>query len=149
MHCTLSLMFALAFPQQKEPPPVPAPVWELLQQKYDADEDGRITPEEHGRGVEAFRNLDRDGDGAITRSDTLSSGRGIRRREPRREHGPRRVRIEAPKEGDRAPDFELRLWVQEKEVKKGKGTRKEVSPKIRLSSFAGKKPVALIFGSYT
>ncbi len=38
--------------------------------------------------------------------------------------------------GEQAPDFELPM------VKSPKKT-------IKLSSFAGKKPVALIFGSYT
>ncbi len=41
----------------------------------------------------------------------------------------------APKAGDAAPDFEL----------------KDLDSKntVRLSDFRGKKPVALIFGSYT
>jgi peroxiredoxin len=42
---------------------------------------------------------------------------------------------QAPKVGDLAPDFEL-LDTQGKHS-------------IRLSQFRGKKPVALIFGSYT
>ena len=41
----------------------------------------------------------------------------------------------APKPGDLAPDFELRHVDGEKPV--------------RLSDFRGKKPVALVFGSYT
>jgi peroxiredoxin len=41
----------------------------------------------------------------------------------------------APKVGDLAPDFELRDI-------KGENT-------IRLSDFQGKKPVVLVFGSYT
>jgi peroxiredoxin len=41
----------------------------------------------------------------------------------------------APKVGDAAPDFELRDINSEKTV--------------RLSDFRDKKPVALIFGSYT
>ncbi len=39
------------------------------------------------------------------------------------------------KPGDFAPDFELR--------------RVRSKKKVRLSAFRGKKPVALIFGSYT
>jgi len=42
---------------------------------------------------------------------------------------------QAPKVGDIAPDFELRDINGEKPV--------------RLSDFQGKKPVALIFGSFT
>lgn len=45
-------------------------------------------------------------------------------------HGPK-----APREGDPAPDFELR-------DAGGKNP-------VRLSDFKGKKPVALIFGSFT
>jgi len=41
-----------------------------------------------------------------------------------------------PKPGDEAPDFELPLL--------GDSARK-----VRLSSFRAKKPVALIFGSFT
>jgi peroxiredoxin len=41
----------------------------------------------------------------------------------------------APKEGDDAPDFEL--------------SDAQGKSRIQLSSFRGKKPVALIFGSYT
>jgi hypothetical protein len=45
------------------------------------------------------------------------------------------------KEGDRAPDFDLDR-LQEK------GKEKE-GARIRLSHFSGKRPVVLIFGSYT
>jgi hypothetical protein len=41
----------------------------------------------------------------------------------------------APRAGDPAPDFEL--------------PRRGSFERVRLSSFAGKRPVALIFGSYT
>jgi peroxiredoxin len=41
----------------------------------------------------------------------------------------------APKVGDMAPDFELR--------------DAEDKDPVRLSDFRGKRPVALIFGSYT
>lgn len=41
----------------------------------------------------------------------------------------------APKQGEPAPDFEL--WDVEGKVS------------VRLSNFQGKKPVALIFGSFT
>ena len=43
--------------------------------------------------------------------------------------------LEAPKVGDAAPDFELQDVTGENPV--------------RLSDFRGRKPVALVFGSYT
>jgi hypothetical protein len=47
----------------------------------------------------------------------------------------RRYDATAPKPGDMAPDFELRDATGENPV--------------RLSDFRGKRPVALIFGSFT
>jgi len=41
----------------------------------------------------------------------------------------------APNNGDAAPDFEL--------------TDSEAASSVRLSEFTGKKPVALVFGSFT
>ena len=52
----------------------------------------------------------------------------------RSEHRAREAR--APAVGERAPDFELPLLG-------------EPSQTVRLSDFRGKRPVALIFGSYT
>lgn len=43
--------------------------WRWLAARYDTDGDGQITAHEHDRGETAFRNLDRDGDGVVTRSD--------------------------------------------------------------------------------
>ena len=40
--------------------------WAYLSATYDADGDGRITPDEHGRGDASFARLDSDRDGAIT-----------------------------------------------------------------------------------
>jgi peroxiredoxin len=47
----------------------------------------------------------------------------------------KKYNIQAPKAGDEAPDFELWDITGENPV--------------RLSDFRGKKPVALIFGSFT
>ena len=57
--------------------------------------------------------------------------------------GRSRGQLEAgvPRPGEDAPDFDLPLADQPKDAKS------EVT--IKLSSFMGKKPVALIFGSYT
>jgi Ca2+-binding EF-hand superfamily protein len=46
-----------------------AAAWRWLAERYDADRDQRITPEEHVRGEESFQRLDRDGDGAVTAAD--------------------------------------------------------------------------------
>ena len=46
-----------------------------------------------------------------------------------------------PQVGDEAPDFALPFATKDGEVAEGK--------KVRLSSYKGEKPVALIFGSYT
>lgn len=67
----------------------------------------------------AFARLDADGDGAL-RGDEL---------------GPP-LPAKPPKAGEPAPDFELPKLGDEEST-------------VRLSSFAGEKPVALIFGSYT
>ncbi|MDJ0974348.1 MAG: EF-hand domain-containing protein [Planctomycetota bacterium] len=44
-------------------------VWAFHADKYDADEDGRITPEEYGRGEVGFKRLDADQDGVLTKAD--------------------------------------------------------------------------------
>ncbi|MSR46650.1 MAG: hypothetical protein EXS13_06250 [Planctomycetes bacterium] len=43
--------------------------WRWLAARYDKNSDGQILSDEHGRGETAFRNLDRDGDGVVTRED--------------------------------------------------------------------------------
>jgi len=98
--------------------------WKFMSEKYDKDNDGKITSEEYTRSADAFKTLDRDSDGAITKADwSVSSGK-------------RRARGDAPKVGDTAPDFKLTMV-------------KDAETETTLSSFAGKKPVALIFGSCT
>jgi len=47
--------------------------WAYLAGKYDANGDGKISAQEHGRGERAFKNLDRNGDGSIT-PDELGPG---------------------------------------------------------------------------
>jgi len=54
-----------------------------------------------------------------------------------------------PKQGETAPDFELaRLESYLKSVE-SKATTKPAVEKVKLSSFRGKKPVCLLFSSYT
>lgn len=111
-----------------------AKVWEFLANKYDKNKDGKLTENEYDRGAETFARLDRNEDGVLTPEDWVGvkgpfgSGEGQRPGDG--------LKGVAPKQGEPAPDFEL-SYVAEPE--------KTVS----LSSFAGKKPVALIFGSCT
>jgi len=155
------ILLMLAVPQEQEQPAPPKPpeVWKLLQEKYDTDQDGSISLEEHGRGEKAFQNLDRNQDGAITVEDmALPTNR--RRRPPRgttTPDTPRPKRLPAPMAGQVAPDFTLRLILREHDTDAGTKTedkadakvRKPKPPTVTLSEFIGKKPVALIFGSYT
>ena len=108
--------------------PKASSTWEYLSKKYDADEDGKITPEEYGRDETHFKRLDIDADGFIAKAEIEErdraarsergggrfggrGGRGGRgaggRRGPRGEGGERPTRTAAPLEGSEAPDFEL------------------------------------------
>ncbi len=120
--------------------------WEYLADKYDADEDGKITPEEYGRDETHFKRLDVDSDGVIAkaeieerdrasrdsrggrgggRSGGARGGRGGRgeggRRGPRGEGEERPNRGVAPLEGSEAPDFELLVLAERKSAKKDEG----------------------------
>ncbi|MBK8097400.1 MAG: hypothetical protein IPK26_09845 [Planctomycetes bacterium] len=97
---------------------------------YDKDQDGKITKTEYPRGERAFVNLDRNRDGVITAADFRTPrARGERRQAA----APQPT---TPKVGDVAPDFELPMLGMN-------------GQKVKLSAFAGDRPVALIFGSYT
>jgi hypothetical protein len=143
------LTCALAAQDPKSPPPK-GPVepaqrssladlaWRKLLGQYDQDQDGKITKAEYPRGEQAFANLDRDQDGAITRDDfDLRIAPGSPRARSRAQRGQgSKPRPKPLKPGDRAPDFELPLLGMK-------------DTKVKLSDFAGERPVALIFGSYT
>lgn len=86
----------------------------------DGDRDGRLALPELERYLAA---RDRDGDGRLHVRERLTPGR-----EPP-------CGWFEPEERERAPDFTL--------------PREDGSGSIALSSFRGKKPVALIFGSFT
>ena len=101
-------------------------VWAHLAKKYDKNRDGQLSQDEYGRGAETFARLDRNRDGVLTSDDWHVPG----------EYPEFKSRHIAPKKGDRAPDFELSYVRAPDKV-------------ARLSSFAGKKPVALVFGSCT
>ncbi|HEX9794618.1 MAG TPA: hypothetical protein VGC54_11600 [Planctomycetota bacterium] len=109
----------------------PATAWEVVA-RYDADRDGRVSAKEYPRGEERFARLDRDADGFLTPADFASPA-------PRRgqERSAAVKPREAPAKGELAPDFTLPLL----------GAKKPSM--VTLADFRGKKPVALIFGSYT
>ena len=106
---------------------VSAKVFGFLAEKYDKNGDGKISPEEHDRGEELFARLDKDGDRFLTAKDWEVEV-------PRAKPSARQKSQTAPEAGVVAPDFELTLV-------------NDASKTVKLSSFAGDKPVALIFGS--
>ena len=88
-----------------------------------------------------LQSLDRDGDGRLQREDIASifgqldaDASGVI--ESGELGSTVRTASSAPQQGDAAPDFEL-PYADDK------------AKTVRLSSFAGKRPVALVFGSYT
>ena len=98
--------------------------WEFVAKKYDANKDGTVTAEEYTRGEEGLKSLDNNGDGVLSKADwETRSNRG-------------RGSNAAPEAGQVAPDFSLTHIRDENKTAK-------------LSDFAGKRPVALIFGSCT
>lgn len=110
--------------------------WDWLASRYDANSDRRITRAEYKRSDEAFKNLDRDGDGVVTADDfgrPASRARNARR--PERGAAGLRTGFIPAAERERAPDFTL--------------PREGAGAPVHLSSFADKRPVVLIFGSYT
>ncbi len=154
--------------QEKKPvdPEAVPSVWEYLAGKYDANKDGKISAAEYPRGDKQFGRLDKDGNGFIEPSDTRVQGRQPRERRA----GAGGVRQVAPQEGAIAPDFKLETLYPSKAEEplrdkakdaKGDGATPpqgkredggDTTPRfesVQLSSFKGKKPVALIFGSYT
>ncbi len=50
-------------------------VWKFLAEKYDANNDGKITPKEYGRGAEKFSGYDQNQDGSITKDDFSGGSR--------------------------------------------------------------------------
>jgi len=103
-------------------------VWDFLRGKYDRNGDARIERVEYPRGERAFGYVDADHDGVITTADFAGEwGDGPRDEGFTWGEG-------GPEPGDPAP--ELRLLTTGGEP-------------VGLSAFRGKKPVALVFGSFT
>jgi hypothetical protein len=124
-------VFVAALPAQERRVATETDALAKLLQQYDKNQDGKIQRAEYPRGAETFANLDRDQNGVV---DAADFARPAPR--PSRDLIPDRKADKLPKAGDDAPDFELPLLGV-----KGKT--------VKLSSFRGDKPVALIFGSYT
>ena len=108
-------------------------VFKFLADKYDKNNDGKLTREEYDRSEENFLRFDTNKDGELTADDWSGGTGGRRRRGGGRQKHDSSV---APKVGDQAPDFLLAHVDDETKT-------------IQLSSFAGSKPVALLFGSCT
>jgi hypothetical protein len=97
---------------------------------YDKNNDGKITnAEASGPVAQRFARIDTNGDGVIDQAELTQLANRIGRRRTDQDRGGLAV------EGKTAPDFKLKSL-------DGKRT-------VKLSSFSGKKPVALVFGSYT
>jgi len=106
-----------------------ADVFKFLAGKYDADKDGKISAKEYDRSKENFTRFDTNKDGVLTAADWSGNSGRSRRGQP---HG----KSNAPSVGDQAPELKLTEILDE-------------TKEVKLSSFAGDKPVALIFGSCT
>jgi hypothetical protein len=134
--------------------------WEWLAARHHIGKDGAISRQRFTGTVEFFDRLDRNHDGLLTQADFDSTDRpppvarrlpsGTSRREPQSTSGggPSPAILlkgllsgeigsmsEGPRIGRQAPDFTLK-------TQDGRRT-------IRLSDFRGKKPVVLVFGSFT
>ena len=138
--------------------------WEFLSEKYDTNKDGKVSWKEYARDKDKFASLDSDDDGQITEEDFARSGG--RRGRGGRGRGSRGEGSSALEVGQVAPDFDLPTlsdgyWKPSKQAGQknaaktsaenatGKPGKKAPREMVRLSSFKGRKPVALIFGSYT
>ena len=104
---------------------------------YDKNRDGKITKQEaSGQLLQRFNRIDANGDGVIDQAELKKlAERFGGRPSGGRPSGGRPSSGGGAEAGKAAPDFTLKSV-------DGKQT-------VKLSSFADKKPVALIFGSYT
>lgn len=111
--------------QGREPGQVSERQLQFIARLFDTDQDGEVTLSEL---TVWFAKVDKNQDGILGK-DELPAQRQRGRQGNQAGSG-------APVAGQVAPDFEL-PWLKDKKKT------------VRLSSFRGKKPVALIFGSYT
>ena len=134
---------------QRKQAPAPKTAWEILAEKYDANGDGKISREEYTKqDVDRyFPRLDADKNGFIEPADLKKLGRPKNYKGEKSKHTDK---VPIAKAGEGAHDFTLRV-LEKKPVKpQPEGDKKAKKPKtFQLASLRGKKPVALIFGSYT
>ena len=121
---------------------VSAEEWKTWRGSLGASEAGVVSKEKlaSAGGEQDLAAFDHDGDGQVTFEDLSTLHRMADRNsdgilDPGELSG-RPSRSGAPAVGEPAPDFELKY-------------AKEAERSVQLSSFAGSKPVALVFGSYT
>lgn len=110
--------------------PVTRNAWDYFRERYDENGDGRVTRAEYPRGEAGFARLDADEDGAVTLHD-------FREREDANwaEEMKEYVVAEAgPRVGELAPEFRLTSTDGEE---------------FDLARYRRKKPVVLLFGSFT
>ena len=117
-------------PPDESPADVATKAWDYIRERYDMDDDERVTREEYPRVDAGFERLDADEDGAITLPDFLERDKASWSLEMKEYV----VAGGGPRVGDLAPDFKLTSIAGEE---------------LDLASFRGKKPVVLIFGSFT
>ena len=121
----------------------PGIMFRLLVRSMDADSDEQVSGGEY---MKFFVDADKNKDGSITQEEIMELMRDRRPemsdkdqeggRERQRDGGRERTRgAGGPDVGQEAPDFTLRTLG-------GEGT-------VKLSDLRGKKPVVLVFGSYT
>lgn len=108
-------------------------VWRFLAARYDVDQDGRVTRAEYPRSERGFRNLDASADGVLSPLDFDASFDAVLR-------GPWKSLEDfeygegGPVVGDLAPAIRLATLAGET---------------VELAAFRGRRPVALVFGSFT
>lgn len=102
--------------------------------EMDKNGDGKIESSEVPEMMQRmFKRLDANGDGVADKKEIEAMQERMRGRSGRNDRESRRD--DAPSVGTRAPDFKLKRLASEGFVE--------------LASFKGKKPVVLVFGSYT
>ncbi|GIW81287.1 MAG: hypothetical protein KatS3mg105_3094 [Gemmatales bacterium] len=118
-----------------------------LFREHDKNKDGYLSKNEiPSTMARVFPRIDRDGDGKLSKSEVAAVADKLERFLGKGKAGGKKGEVNTPpargerkqtrlKVGDPAPDFSLPDLSGKNEV--------------RLSSFKGKKPVVLIFGSYT